>query len=114
MDLDTAAGKETRQPKTVAPSLMGQYHPGDLATHRRAPGLETLEQTNQPVATSVQHVPRMPANARQLNRQNPLLLTNKKLNDSGGGWVRCCCWVAAYFCEVWIFMPRRQEVGVRP
>jgi hypothetical protein len=29
VDLDTAAGKETRQPKTVAPSLMGQYHPGD-------------------------------------------------------------------------------------
>jgi hypothetical protein len=39
MDLDATSGKETRQPKTVAPSFMGQYDPSDLPTCRCAPGL---------------------------------------------------------------------------
>ena len=73
MHLDTASGKKTRQPKSVAPSFMGQDHPSNLPTGRRAPGLQTLDKRNQPVAACIQHMPRMPINSRQLNRQNPLL-----------------------------------------
>jgi hypothetical protein len=39
VDLDAASGKETRQPKSIAPSFMGENDPGDLATRPRAPGL---------------------------------------------------------------------------
>jgi hypothetical protein len=39
MDLDPASGKETREPKSVAPNLMGQDHPSDLPARRCALGL---------------------------------------------------------------------------
>src|SRR5271165_1994138 len=46
----------------------------DIDSGRMMLRVEQGKQTNQPVARSVQHMPRMPANARQLNSQNPLLL----------------------------------------
>jgi hypothetical protein len=81
--LDPASGKETRQPKSVAPSFMGQDHPSDLPARRCALGLQTLHKRNQPVAASIQHMPRMAANSRQLNRQNPLLLAQFQRADDG-------------------------------
>jgi hypothetical protein len=39
VDFDAASVKETRQPKSVAPSFMGEYDPADLGTRRRALGL---------------------------------------------------------------------------
>ena len=84
VNLDVVSRKETRQPKSVAPSLMGQDHPSDLPTCRCAPGLQTLDKRNQPVAASVQDMPRMPVNSRQLNRQNPLLLAQFQRSNDGG------------------------------
>src|SRR5208337_348702 len=82
MDLDAASGKETRQPKSIAPSFMGENDPGDLATRRRASGLETLDKRSQPVAASFQHMSRMAANSRQLNCKHPFLLAQfKRAND---------------------------------
>jgi hypothetical protein len=81
---DPASGKETCEPKSVSPSLVGQYHSSDLPAGRCAPGLQTLDKRNQPLAACVQHMPRMPINSRQLDRQNPLLLTQfQRANDSG-------------------------------
>ncbi len=66
------------------PALMGQYHSSDLPTCRCAPGLQTLDKICQPLARSVQHMPRIPTNSRQLNRQNPLLLAQfQSANDRG-------------------------------
>src|SRR6516165_8372591 len=51
---------------------------------RSALGLQTLDKRNQPVAASIQRMPRMPANFRQLNRQNPLFLAQFDRADDGG------------------------------
>ena len=84
MHLDTASGKKTREPESVSPSLMGQYHSSDLPAGRYAPGLQTLDKRNKPLAASVQHMPRMPINPRQLDRQNPLLLAQLQRANDGG------------------------------
>jgi len=84
VNLDVVSRKETRQPKSVAPRLMGQDHPSDLPTCRGAPGLQTRDKRNQPVAASVQDMPRMPVHSRQLNRQNPLLRAQFQRSDDGG------------------------------
>jgi hypothetical protein len=67
LDLDAAPSKKAGEPKSVAPSFVGQYHPSYLPARPYAPGLRALDKE----PTCRRKRPARASNAAQLQAAEP-------------------------------------------